>query len=1153
MNMLMLLQKSKIIFFLLLVLNINLFAQETDADKVALEDPSNHHKNSRAPKSMLQKQAKTANASNQKYLRFNIHDGNLVTGGTANSGILAHHYVSGNPRISWPKGPSAVEYMHSGVFYVAAEVVNAAGDTIHIVSDNYRRSNSEAALDLSHLYGFMPLPKYFNLDQPEATDTPEIDGISEDVGIDGIPNTNDEGEGDGILQAQEDFNFNGKLDTRLQNKVGWFATSDRRETWPRYWPAGSYPGDTRGVGTESEGVRAGRWNGEYGAYVRADQESYYVMDDRENDEFKYYPFDDTRNFPAGRRGLGLTVETRQYQWSSRLAEDIFISIYDITNNGKDLEKCVVGAYIDPDMGGSLSGDDASFDNVDDITYAWNINFRSNKGLPMGYFGFAFLESPGLANDGIDNDADNLLDESQNNGIDDDGDWRGWEDLNNNGQWDTEDRNHNGVLDIGEDANGNGHLDSEPLNDDVGADGLGPDFDDYTGPDAGEANGVPDIGEPNFEFTDNDESDQVGLTSWYLRDVDNTMANDEKYWQVEIQPGQYVIRPGYQRDIAWSYGSGFIKFAGAEKTHRYAIALLFGNDKEDILRNKKTMQVIYDSDYNFAKAPRKPTLTAVAGDKKVYLSWDDRAERSKDPVYGEDFEAYYLYRSSDPEFTEIKTISDAYGNPLLYKPMAIFDKKNGLKGIHPVSIGSELGADASVGVSYNMGNDSGVRHQFIDTTVTNGRTYYYGVSAVDRGYDASFYPTLTDREGLQTISPTETTVLIKVDPLGRVISTDVNTVQVVPVEPAAGWEEPKVMDNNIEHVEGGGTGEIEIEIYNPLLVKNGKKYAVQFNDDGSFEQYDSLNFTGSTQSVTLYAINADESKTALKSLANPDENPLANEFIYEGIRVHVKNSKTAVDTAIWSSGSPGIKLIDKTADLNGVAIQRDYKIKVLEFGADTSINGSKAVNFEVWDVTNLGHNFKVPFRYTDGKGYPSNQKGYLKAGDRIIIVNNKTQKKQLWKFDFRYAVGSDSSLPKQGDVLDIITDKCFDRYDAFTFTMQGNHTEFNAQVKSDMDNIYTVPDPYIAVNTLERKIRNEDEGRGERRIDFVNLPEKCTISIFTVSGKLVRKLEHNGINGYSREAWDLRTRDGLEVAYGVYYWVVDAPGIGKKSGKLGIIK
>jgi len=1146
-----------IIISFVIILNYQINAQETDAEKNkdAVSDETSLYQGSRGYS--LPKVNNTQAQGLAKYFRFAVHDGNLVHGGITNSGLLSYHYVSNNPNIGWPKGSNSVSYIHGAVFFVAAEVVDTHGDTIHIVSDNYRRSNREMSLDQSHWYAFMPLPKYFNNHQTNSTEW-DMDGISEDVGVDGLPNTGDEGEGDGILQPEEDFNSNGVLDLSMINTAGWFAMSHRKDTWPRTWPAGSFPGDDRQPGEERAGVRDGRWNGEYGAYIRADQESYYVMDDRENDEFSYYPFDDEASkqpWPNGRRGLGLTVEVRNYQWSSRLAEDILISIYDITNYGKDLKKAVVGMMVDPDLGGSLSGDDASFDEIDDITYTWTRNGVADNGKPIGYFGFAFLESPGLSGDGIDNDEDGMIDESQYNNIDEDGDWTPWSDLNANGIWDNEDKNFNGVLDDGEDLNGNGILDYEPLNDDVGSDGIGPDMEDYTGPDAdgSEGNGRPDQGEPNFGSTDNDESDQVGLTSFYLRDVDDTMADDEKFWNIEIQPGNFLTRPGYQRDIAFIYGSGFVEIpSGKNGTQRYAIALLFGNDEADILRNKKTMQVIYDEDYNFAKPPRKPLLTATAGDNMVFLEWDDAAERSKDPVYGNDFEAYYIYKSTDPTFEDIKTITDAYGNDLLYKPIAIYDIKNGLKGIHPVRIGSEVGEDSDLGVSYNMGTDSGLKHHYIDTDVTNGRTYYYAVVSVDRGYMPEFYNLgLSDREGLLTISPTECSATIQTDQLGRPISFDRNTAMVIPSEPLAGWITPSVDTSGISHISGAGTGSVSVSVVNPNLIKNDKKYAVEFYDDGSFKAIDS-NYTGLTNRVTLIDV---DRNVNLTSITNPDNNERAGEFIEDGFKITISNDTLiAIDTlkSTWTKGNSSLKISDQTGSLQGTPVPRNYEIRIMDSKTDTSVN-NVATNFQVWDVTDPDNEIKIKYRFVDKSGTPDAEKGMLSESDRIILVSSVNTSKRLWIFDFVNPSGTESvTAPAGGDVYTIVTSKPFDRNDKFEFTMKGNNIN-ESKAKNDLDKIYTVPDPYLGVSSLERKVINEDEGRGDRRIDFVNLPAECKISIFTVSGRLVREIEHFSTANFSRQSWDLRTKDGLEVAHGIYFYVVEAPGIGKKIGRLALIK
>ena len=1086
----------------------------------------------------------TAAVGNAKWLRFGIVDGNLVNGGLTNSGLLGYHYVSGCPFLSWPKGPKNVEYLHGAVFYVAGQVLGEHGDTLYVVSDNYRRSGVQQSIDGSHWYSFMPLPKYFNNHQTGSI-TWDMDGISEDVGVDGIPETGDRGEGDGALQPEEDFNRNGKIDGSMVNGSGWFAVSHKRETWPRVWPANSYPGDIRQPGNEDPDVRHGRWNGKYGAYVRADQESYSVMDDRENDEYPYYPFADSLSrlpFPNGRRGLGVTVSTRSYQWSSPLAEDILITTYDITNNGKSLPKCVVGMYVDPDMGGSLEGDDASFDKLLDITYTWTSGL-SSRGLKVGYFGFAFLESPGIDDDHIDNDDDGLIDENQFNHIDENNNWRRYTDLNNNGRWDTEDSNHNLVMDPGEDTNGNGKLDWEPVNDDVGSDGIGPDDEDYPGPDRDgtEANDISDWGEPNFDFTDNVEIDQVGLTSFYLRDVNDNMSLEKYYWNTEIIPGQFTVRPGFQRDISFSYGCGYVPIRSGEAgSQRYAISCVFANDKDGIIRNKRTIQVIYDANYNFAKPPRKPNVTFNADDRRVVLDWDDAAERSKDPVYGQDFEAYYVYKSTDPTFSEIKTISDAYGNPLLFKAVAIYDLKDGLKGIHPVRLGSNLGPESDLGVSYDMGTDSGLRHRFIDTDVTNGRTYYYAVVSVDKGYLTSFYPTLSDRQGLIELPPTPCSADIQVDLLGRAIATDKNTVIATPVERSAGWEVPALKDNGLTHVAGYGTGSIAIDIYNRTRVLSGNVYEIAFADDSSFSRYYG---NGKTTSMTL---TNKTSNAVLAYIPGPDTSARSGEILAEGFKVTLKNSTIDLDTTRtrWTLGNSSLRVSAPPGAQ--FAVPRDYEFRITDDSSVVTLNARRS-NVQLWDVTETGKNVPVSYRYIEQT--TKTGKGRLGAGDRIIVASSDSTSRS-WAFDI-VSVGSEVR-PAKGDIFHIATTKNWDRLDRYQFTITGNAVE-GGQATAAMTNIYTVPDPYLTVNSLERKIINETEGRGDRRIDFVNLPANCTVSIFTVSGRLVRVLQHAAVQNASRESWDLRTKDGLEVASGIYLYAVESAGVGTFRGRLAIIK
>jgi len=1167
----------KIYLILFLLISANLMAEQ---DKGKIPD-----KASAEPGSYLQSRgyspAFLQNASLalgwSKYIRYAKHDGNLVVTGLVNQGQMAAGYTTGGgiTGMRWPKGSNERSYGYVFVYYVAGEVVNARGNTIHIVSDRFNRDGRETAPDGSHTYFFMPLPRYYNNHHPASADW-DIGGITEDVGIDGVPNTNDYGEGNGKLDAGEDFNGNGVLDVSMLNEVEWFAMSHRKETWPADWPPQSYAGDWRTPGANDYdlGPCAGKWNGEYGYYVRADQESYYIMDDHENDEFDYYPENlpgtnepDTRLWPDGRRGLGVTVKVRNYQWNARLAEDILLSLYDVTNYGKRIDKSVIGMYCDIDIGGH-GADLANFDEIDDITYVWDNKetWRASHLPPTGYFGYAFLESPGLPNDGIDNDQDGIVDESQYDKIDNDHDWVKWQDLNGNGVWDTEDKNYNGKLDPGEDQDGDGLLDYEPVNSDVGSDGIGPDQDDWPGPDANgtECNGVPDWGEPFFDYTDNDESDQVGLTSWYLKSVDSRMADDEAFWQIELRPGTFATQPGYESDAAFTYGCGYVPLEpGKEGTQRYAIACLFGNDYNDIFRNKRTMQKIYDSDYNFTKPPRKPSVAATAGDRRVILTWDNRAESSKDPIYGIDFEGYKIYKSTDPQFSDIKTIRDAFNNPLLYAPVAQFDLADSLIGPHPITFGREGGPGSDLGVAMDMGSDTGLKHFWVDTTVTNGRTYYYAVVSYDRGYDQDFYERgLSDKANLLSISPTECSFTIQTDEIGRTISFDQNCVAAIPQEPSAGYIEPKA-ESGVQHVSGFASGKVDLKVIVPTAVASGHTYRLSFVDDSSLV---SMNGTGENlyTGVTKGAYFIDV--TALDTLLTPEMNfsPTAlADKLYGGLVLNI-NSSNDINfvKAEWVNSETN--LLATMNSIGGKAVPRDYQVRILDVGADTSMGNNVITNFQIWDVTDAANPFKVRYRTSLNRTEPESLKSKLSNGDDLWIYVKKsvsatgvvTYTQKAWhlyvNLPANAPAGTPQLIPKNGDILNLTTTKPFDRNDVYEFTLTGNEV-IQPVAKQDMDDICVVPNPYIATSTLERKIINTDIGRGDRRIDFVNLPAECTISIFTVSGRLVREIHHSCAIDKGREIWDLRTKDGLEIASGYYFYYVDAPGIGGHKGKFAIIK
>jgi hypothetical protein len=98
----------------------------------------------------------------------------------------------------------------------------------------------------------------------------------------------------------------------------------------------------------------------------------------------------------------------------------------------------------------------------------------------------------------------------------------------------------------------------------------------------------------------------------------------------------------------------------------------------------------------------------------------------------------------------------------------------------------------------------------------------------------------------------------------------------------------------------------------------------------------------------------------------------------------------------------------------------------------------------------------------------------------------------------------------------------------------------------------VPNPYAATSVWETR-NPYASGRGPRKVEFIHLPYRCTIHIYTVDGTLVRTLEHTSIMADGAEPWDLMSKENMSISYGVYIYHVDAPGIGERIGKIFIIK
>lgn len=88
----------------------------------------------------------------------------------------------------------------------------------------------------------------------------------------------------------------------------------------------------------------------------------------------------------------------------------------------------------------------------------------------------------------------------------------------------------------------------------------------------------------------------------------------------------------------------------------------------------------------------------------------------------------------------------------------------------------------------------------------------------------------------------------------------------------------------------------------------------------------------------------------------------------------------------------------------------------------------------------------------------------------------------------------------------------------------------------LDMINVVPNPYLAYSEYERS-------RLDTRVKITNLPDQCTVNIFTSSGKLVRTFRKD--SPVTSIDWDLNNHQRIPVASGMYLIHVEVPGIGER--------
>lgn len=1060
--------------------------------------------------------------------RMGTHDANRIRTRFFNFGMVGD--FEGNPDLSVfhsvevPRG-SGLNYSDGITPFVLAKVMQENGREAYIMETGYRERQGRSPVT-GQIMRFEPRPGYF--------ETSPAVNQGRSIAISNDPRT-----WPGAIEAMQG------------------ASPAPEDCWIDKVDDPDDPG------------WCGSWNGFFGKRPNADQESFFVMDDQYYDAWQYFPDSRDAGQPATerRRGLGLRVEVRGFQWSNPQASNVVFWHYDIVNESTTdyNDNIIFGVYMDSGVGGSSiscdgrgeTDDDNAFFTTEfgqDLVYTWD---RNNTGVSLssncaetGYLGYAYLETPGNPFNGVDDDDDGIIDEMRDGGPGDR--IEGQDNIRQEVQ---------ARYDLAAFERAYGPLDERPAYvagvwwtgdedldwvaelHDTGADGVFATDDNPA--DTGEDDGMPTAGETNFDETDITESDQIGLTGFKLNriapgpgasgEVDAIVFHTtntrwpERLFEQFSDPDEEVR---FDAPLVENYNIGFLFASGpfelqAGRRERFSLALAYGQDLSELQDNVATVSQIYNANYQFAVPPPEPTVQAHVNEQgHVVLNWTNNSEKAVDPVTNRnDFEGYKIYRSTDPTFLDPRTVVNARGiEPFpIGAPLATFDLANDRHGYSQQMV---------QGIAYYLGNDSGIEHTYVDSTVTHGQDYFYAVTAYDHGSDElDFFPS-------------ENAVAVSRTARGGIVLPP-NVVQVRPNLPAPGYVGAAVPEESIQHVSGGGTADVDVRVINDGLVPDGREFEVTFQGSADSVRADSYSLIDLETGEELF--------TGGRQLSGEPTGPVGA-GLQPVVNTPAEVSLNPELSGYRNESQANVGLSAQYSDVLPKNLRRPGYPEdlVVTFGdqpLDTTLAslGSPAqpVYFKV--ETASGMKLDVRFRDTD-----SDQT--LSAVDEFIEVvtylpDEPTRARLTWFVMLDTTdVSGDIVPPGQGDVYEMRFTKPVHTDDVFRFAAVGERFD-ESKLRADFAETkpYVVPNPYVAASAFEPE-RFATSGRGVRRLEFRGVPIGSNVRIYTTRGELVQTLEHDGFttnpdgtraggNASGMIEWDLRTKDNLEIAPGLYIYHV----------------
>jgi len=545
------------------------------------------------------------------------------------------------------------------------------------------------------------------------------------------------------------------------------------------------------------------------------------------------------------------------------------------------------------------------------------------------------------------------------------------------------------------------------------------------------------------------------------------------------------------------------------------------------------QFVYDNDFKFPQPPDLPRIQLVPQDQKIIISWDDKAEKSVEkilslPEFSDslDFEGYKLWKSSTGEegsFTKLgqwdKISYDDLGNPI--------------------------------------GSNTGLVHAYVDENLTNGKLYFYSITAYDKG---EYQPGGYGDPEFELIPPQEN---------GMVFG--INLKAESPNVPPSNYTMPQL--EGLELI-SGNEEEVSFGISQNFLIPDSAKdktFQIRFSEIPNF-RYDK---EVSTYGPDIFVIENSTGDTVSATHNFPIGDPpsVLKSDLFDGLILSYTGPNLVlnkIDTAYFTEMKSNVTIHPET-EYDGEYLTPQSTVPsdlpfgayflphtfLIEFYSDERVNVYDLDSGDTleYEIRTLGNTYALASYehvvlsvdpvtndttwdwYNNPSGF-KNKISLASTGYKIYIpgafIFIEDPDKEVGEGDSLYITLKGIGAPNADYI--------------YEFSTTGTKINYN----TDLSVVKVVPNPYLVRAAWD--IDNDYQ-----KIQFINLPTECTIKIYTIAGDLVNTIHHNvpyqtGFDGETRGTayWNLMTKNNQKIATGIYIYHIDSP-FGETVGRFAVIR